>query len=145
MLGTAVAVGGTVGARLIRDFLVVASGGSGYEMRQSQFIAWGISAVAQVVGGGIAGANTRSGAAYGFRVGLPAAVLLVIVQVVADLRTSAPAVLGWLLGVSVVDGSGAALLIQGVQALILGVVGGWLGGLILPAIPPKRRPDGGAS
>src|SRR5581483_6949455 len=86
ILGTAVAVGGTLWARMIRDFVVVASGGSGYEMQQSQFITWEISVVAQVIGGGIAGASTRGGAVYGLWVGLPAAGLLAVAQVVANIR-----------------------------------------------------------
>jgi hypothetical protein len=144
LIGIAVAVGGTLWARMIRDFVVVASGGSGHEMLQSQFITWEICVVAQVIGGCIAGANTRRGALFGFWVGLPAAGLLAIVQSVADIRSQAHEVPAGLLGLVVPEGAPAAVLIQAVQALLLCVLGGWLGGLILPAIKPKRRLGDGA-
>src|SRR5439155_11315931 len=124
LLGMAMSVGGTLAARLIRDFVVVAGGGTGREMQQSQFITWEIALVAQLIGGAVAGAGTRSGAAYGFWVGLPSAALLVLIHAVAAVRVPAQAVPAWLLGVSAPEGSGAALAIQGAQALLLGLIGG---------------------
>src|SRR5207253_2664906 len=82
LAGVAVAVAGTLGARMIREFVVVAGGGTGREM-QSQFITWEIALVAQVIGGATAGARTRAGVLFGFCVGLPVAAILVIAQAVA--------------------------------------------------------------
>jgi hypothetical protein len=144
LIGIALAVGGTLWAQMIRDFVVVASGGSGHEMRQSQFITWEICVVAQVIGGSIAGANTRGGALFGFWVGLSSAGLLTIALSASDIRSQAHEVPAGLLGLAVPEGTPAALLIQAVQALLLGVVGGWLGGLILPATKQKRRLGAGA-
>jgi hypothetical protein len=144
LVGTAVAVGGTLGARLIRELILLASGGTGHEMQQSQFITWEIAVVAQVMGGGIAGANTRGGAVYGFWVGLLAAALLPLGRSMAGARFQAHEVSAWLLGLSVPEGSPAALFIQGVQVLVLATLGGWLGSLTLPAVLPRRTSDAAA-
>jgi hypothetical protein len=133
--GIAVAVGGTLCARPIRDMVVVAGGGKGREMEQSLFITWEITLIAQIIGGGVAGAGKRGGPMYGFWVGLPAAIILVVVQATAAIRVAA--VPAWLIGIAANEGN-AALFIQGIQALLLGALGGWLGSLILPADPGNR-------
>jgi hypothetical protein len=138
LLGIVIAVGGTLGARLIREWVVVAGGGTGREM-QSQFITWEIALFTQVIGGAIAGAVTRGGAIYGFWVGLPTALILSGAQLVPDLRVPAQVVPAWLMGPSVPDGSPIVLAFQAVQTVVLGTLGGWLGGLILPADPGRRR------
>jgi hypothetical protein len=138
LAGVVVAVGGTIGARMIRDAVVFAGGGKGREMAQSIFITWEITLIAQIIGGAIAGAGTRGGATYGFCVGLPAAIILAVVQAAAAVRVPTPTVPAWLLGLSVTEGSGAAIAIQAGQALILGALGGWLGSLVLPADPGYR-------
>ena len=43
-----------------------------------------------------------------------------------------------LLGSSSAESRPAALIVQGMQTLILGFLGGWLGALILPADWPSR-------
>jgi hypothetical protein len=135
VVGTLVAVGGTIGARWIRDFVVLAGGGTGHEM-QSNFITWQIAAIAQVVGGIIAGANSRQGAIYGFWVGLFAAALIVVVPTLSNSSTAD--VSAWILGATGADSRPAALMIQGIQSLILGFLGGWLGALILPSALAAR-------
>jgi hypothetical protein len=141
LIGIGVAVGGTLGARMIRDLVVVASGGTGHEMQQSQFITWEITLVAQLIGGAIAGANTRGGVSCGFWVGLPSAGLLLLANSLTDIPTQAHVVPAWLLGLPVPEGSTAAFVIQAVQALALCVLGGWLGGLILPSALARRAYD----
>jgi hypothetical protein len=138
-LGAAIAVGGTLGARVIRDFVVMAGGGTGREM-QSQFITWEIALVAQVIGGTVAGAGTRGGALYGFWVGVAAAVCLAVVQSLAVGRVPAHSTPGWLIGGAGADASPAGLTVLAIQAVLLGIVGGWLGGLVLPADPGRRNP-----
>lgn len=140
LLGIAIAVGGTLGARLIRDFVVLAGGGKTREM-QSQFITWEITLVAQVIGGMFAGAGTRGGGLYGFSVGAATAALLGIAQSFAPAPVAAQAVSGWLTGAGAEGPSG--LVVQSIQAVLLGVIGGWLGTIVLPADPGRRgsRPE----
>jgi hypothetical protein len=142
LIGTVLAIGGTLGARMIRELVVVAGGGTGREM-QSQFITWEIALVAQLMGGLIAGAGTRGGVLYGLWVGLPSAAFLTVVQALAAIRVPTQAVSAWLLGVSVPEGSPAALVIQGIQAVAFCVIGGWLGTIILPVNPGRRSGDDG--
>lgn len=137
LLGVLVAVGGTIGARFIRDLVVVAGGGTGREM-QSQLITWEIALMAQVIGGVIAGAATRNGVLYGFWVGVPAAVILAIGQSVPALRVPSQALPSWLAAAPGGEGEPIVLVLQGIQAVLLGTLGGWLGALILPADPGRR-------
>jgi hypothetical protein len=141
LIGIGAAIAGTLGARLIRDLVIVVGGGTGREM-QSQFITWEIALVAQVMGGAIAGAVTRGGAAYGFWVGLPTAAFLIAAQSAWDVPMPGQEVRAWLLGAAVPDGSPAAVLIQGVQVLLMATLGGWLGSLALPANPGQRPTAG---
>jgi hypothetical protein len=135
--GVALAVGGTIGSRMIRDAVVVVGGGKGREM-QSLFITWEITLIAQVMGGAIAGAGTRGGAIYGIWVGLPAAIILAVIQAASAVPFHIQTAPSWLLGMSVPEGSGLALGVQAIQALVLGALGGWLGSLTLPADPGSR-------
>src|SRR5262249_51717731 len=118
LAGIGAAITGTLGARLIRDLVILAGGGTGREM-QSQFITWEIALVAQGMGGAIAGAATRGGGAYGLWVGLPAAAFLVAAQAVSGVPLPGQEVRSWLLGAAVPDGSPAAALIQGIQVLLM--------------------------
>ena len=86
----------------------------------------------------MAGSGARRGWLYGFWVGLPACVILVVVQSLAAVPIRVPTIPAWLIGLPVSEGSSAALVIQGVQALVLGPFGGWLGSLTLPPDPGKR-------
>jgi hypothetical protein len=135
VVGTVVAVGGTIGARWIRDFVVLAGGGAGHEM-QSLFITWQIAAIAQVLGGIFVGANSRQGAIYGFWVGIFAAALIIVIPTLTNAQTAD--VSAWILGQSAADSRPAALMIQGIQSLIFGFMGGWLGALILPSAAVAR-------
>jgi hypothetical protein len=145
LLGAAVAVGGTLGAPFIRDLVLSLTGGSvGPEIQRSPFIPWEIAAVAQLIGGGIAGMNTRGGGKYGFGVGLLAAGLLALVLALTGLRLYAHEFLAWLLGLGVPDGSPAVFVVQSVQVVLVAAFGGWLGSHTMPVIPPKRSLDGGA-
>ncbi|MFO0809442.1 MAG: hypothetical protein U0746_12520 [Gemmataceae bacterium] len=139
-LGTAIAVVGALGAGLIRDLVMSAGGGKGgYEMQQSQFVTWQIALVAIIAGGGIAGSNTRSGALYGFWAGALSSGLLALLAATVDLHLRMSEVAGWILGAQVAEGSPAALVFQGVQTVLAGTLGGWLGSLILPPPAARRR------
>jgi hypothetical protein len=139
VLGVAIAVGGTLGAGLIRDFVVLAGGGKGREM-QSQFITWEISLLAQVIGGAFAGAGTRGSGLYGFWVGAATAVVLGVIQSLAPLRIATQAAPGWLTSGAAEGASG--LVVQTIQAVLLGTVGGWLGSLVLPHDPGRPNRPG---
>jgi hypothetical protein len=134
--GIAVAVGGTICAKVIRDFVSVAGTGTTQGLMQSGFITWEITLVAQIIGGAIAGAGSRSAAVYGSWVGVAAAVMLGMLQATAAGITAT--VPSWLLGASLPEGTPAAVVISSAQALLMALLGGWLGGLILPADPRSR-------
>jgi hypothetical protein len=141
-IGAMLVAGGTLGARVIRDFLLTASGsGSSPEFQRSQGVVWAIAVFFQVFGGAVAGANARHGTSLGAWAGVVAAGVLTLAQTFSGLQLQTHDVLAWLLGVAVPDGSPAALVLEGIQVLALGAFGGWLGCLILPAVPPKSSLD----
>jgi hypothetical protein len=78
---------------------------------------------------------------FGLWVGLLAAGIIVFLPTLTNLRVQGQEVTAWLLGLAVAEGSPAGLIVQGVQALVLAVLGGWLGGLTLPAYGPIRPVD----
>lgn len=137
LLGSVVAMGGTMWARLILAFVL--SGGEAHELLQSQFITWEITVVAQLLGGGIAGSNTRRGFHYGFWVGILAAAMMLLLLSTTEMRLATHEVLASILGLAISEGSPTAVMFQAGQALMLGLLGGWLGSLILPRITRKKR------
>jgi len=137
LLGTIVAVGGTMWARMILGFVL--SGSGAHELVQSQFITWELTVVAQLIGGGVAGSNTRNGFQYGFWVGILSAGAIVLLISSADVSLPTNEALGTIFGLDLPQGSPAAVVFQAGQALLLGIVGGWLGSLILPRISRRRR------
>lgn len=136
-LGITIAVGGTLGARMIRHYVVIAGGGRGYEM-QSQFVIWEISMVAQVLGGAIAGSLTRNGAAYGAWVAVPTLIILVMIQAFGAVTLMTHVVPAKLLGLPLSDGTPGILIFQSIQVFVFGVIGGWLGAMTMPADPRRR-------
>jgi hypothetical protein len=78
LAGVAVAVGGIVWAKVILDFVMEASQGklNITSTLQAQLVTWEISAVATLVGGGLAGATTLNGLKQGLWVGVGAGVVL---------------------------------------------------------------------
>ena len=93
------------------------------------------------IAGAVAGANARHGTSLGAWAGVVAAGVLTLAQALSGLRLQTHDILAWLLGVAVPDSSPAALVLEGIQVLAVGTFGGWLGCLILPAIPPKPSLD----
>jgi len=141
LLGSIVAVGGTMWARTALGFVL--SGSGVQELVQSQFITFALTVVAQLVGGGIAGSNTRNGFQYGFWVGILSAGAIVLLISSADVPLQTNEALGMIFGLDLPHGSPAAVVFQAGQALLLGIVGGWLGSLILPRMSRRRRLGGG--
>ena len=92
LLGSIVAVGGTMWARTALGFVL--SGSGVQELVQSQFITFALTVVAQLVGGGIAGSNTRNGFQYGFWVGILSAGAIVLLISSADVPLQTNEALG---------------------------------------------------
>jgi len=136
LFGSIVAVGGTMWARTALGFVLTGSGAQ--ELVQSQFITWGLTVVIQLIGGGIAGSNTRNGFQFGFWVGILSAGAIVLLISAADLSLPTNEALGTVFGLDLHQGSPPAVVFQAGQALLLGIVGGWLGSLILPRLSGKR-------
>jgi hypothetical protein len=140
LLGAIVAVGGTMWARTILNFALFGSGTQ--ELVQSQFITLALTVVFQLIGGGIAGSNTRNGFQYGFWVGMLTAGAIVVLISSAGMPLPTNEALGTIFGLELPHGSPPAVVFQAGQALLLGIVGGWLGGLILPRLSRRRRLGG---
>jgi len=141
LLGSIFAVGITMYARTILNFVL--SGTGTQEIVQSQFITLAVTVVAQLVGGGIAGSNTRNGFQYGFWVGMLSAGAIVLLVSAADLPLPTNEALGTIFGLELPNGSPAAVVFQAGQALLLGIIGGWFGSLILPRLSRRRMLGGG--
>jgi putative membrane protein (TIGR04086 family) len=138
--GVVLAAGGTVWASVIRDFVLKASGAAGDKL-QSQFVTWEISVLAMLVGGAMAGANTRRGPLQGFLVGTVAACVLCAFQFFLEGGQRLPIqdVLASAYGLPAGEGSPAALTILAAQTWLLGIAGGWLGSQLLPPTVAGRR------
>jgi hypothetical protein len=141
LLGSIIAVCGTMWARMVLGFAL--SGSGVQELVQSQFITLALTIVAQLIGGGIAGSNTRNGFQYGFWVGMLSAGAIVLLISSADVSLPTNEALGTIFGLDLPHGSPAAVVFQAGQALLLGIVGGWFGSLILPRMTRRRRLGGG--
>jgi hypothetical protein len=115
--------------------IVFISGGGGHQV-QSSFVSWQISLLAGILGGITAGANSRNGAINGFWAGLLAAALVVIGP--ASGLVPMTEIGSWMIGSSATATTPAAIVVQGIQTLILGFLGGWLGAMILPPGPQLR-------
>jgi hypothetical protein len=143
LLGTVIGVAGTMWARTV--LALVLTDTSAQELVQSQYVTWALTILAQALGGAIAGVNTRNGFQYGFWVGMLTGATIMVLLSAAEMRLPTNEALASVFGLSLPEGSPAAAMFQAGQALVLGVAGGWLGGLILPRMARKRRIAGGAA
>jgi len=116
LLGVAVAVGGTLFANAILDFVLDASEGklSIDTHLESHLVTWEITALAMFLGSGIAGANSENGLKNGLCAGLVAGMIL----------------LGFRLGEPRLQVH--FLVMNFASAVTLCVAGGWFGGQLLP-------------
>jgi hypothetical protein len=145
LTGVAIAVGGTVWAHTIRNFVSDASRGALHtdSLLQAQFITWEISTMAVLVGAALAGCTTANGTKQGAAVGLLAGAGIIAVHVALG-RNQYPAQEFLLeqLGAGRILGKMtaqlAALLL--VNSFLLSLLGGWFGGQLMPpAGQPKQR------
>jgi hypothetical protein len=89
--------------------------------------------------------NTRNGFQYGFWVGMLSGATIMVLLSAAEMRLPTNEALTGVFGLALPEGSPAAAMFHAGQALVLGVAGGWLGGLILPRMARKRRVGRGAA
>lgn len=125
LVGTTVAVAGTLWANVILDLVLEASEGKlNVETHlQAKMVTWEIIALAMLVGGALAGANTANGPKQGLCVGGAAAILLF------GFRLNA------------VNVKMQTLLLTSLAAVVLGLAGGWFGSQLFPPLikTPRRR------
>jgi hypothetical protein len=126
LLGVAIAVGGSLFANAILDIVLEASEGklSVDTHLQSHLVTWEITALALLIGGGLAGGNCDNGLKNGLMAGLVAATMLV------GFRLGDPHLKVHIL---VMDFS---------SAVILCMAGGWFGGQLLPPRVKQVRRKG---
>jgi hypothetical protein len=121
IIGTSLAIIGTVSASVILDAVLTASGGhlSTADRWHDQLLTWEIKVLAVLTGAGIAGANTHNGLKQGLCVAVPLGLLLVAFPV----SRSQPTLTGLML----------------LSTFLLCLVGGWFGGQLLPPVVKTRR------
>jgi hypothetical protein len=121
--GTSMAVGGVVWSNVIRDFILEASEGKlkiATEL-QANFVTWEIWGLAILCGAALAGSSTLNGLKQGLSVGAGAAIVLASFRIVSE-----PVEL-------------SQFLMQLAAVLMLGLIGGWFGGQLLPPLVPRPR------
>jgi len=120
------AVGGTLWADVVLDFVIKASDNhlSRGSKLQAQLITWEITALAILAGGALAGAGSPNGFKQGLAVGLGSAIVL------AGIRMASPA-----------SPSLDLLVLSSFGPMILAIIGGGFGGQLLPPVMPfvQRR------
>jgi hypothetical protein len=131
LTGITVAVGGSIWANVILDFVLEAAEGklSIRSHLQAQLVTWEITALAMLTGSVLAGASTTNGLKQGLCVGLGTGAVLLGIGL-ANANLSLPQVLSTL-----------------ASDVCLGLAGGWFGGQLLPPLyqPPVRKGLGGAA
>lgn len=147
--GTALAIGCTVWAGRIREYIVGTSGGTFVvdSRIQVQFVTWVIAALAIVVGGAFAGASTRAGIRHGLLVGFFACVgiFLIYSQVIRE-PLPAERFFAALVGLPEESENSPARigLFLLTNALVLSVVGGCLGSTLFPRTIASQKLDRGS-
>jgi hypothetical protein len=147
--GAALAIGCTVWAGRIREFVIGTSGGAfTVESRiQVQFVTWVIASLAVVIGGIFAGASTRAGVRHGLLVGFVASVGIFVIYAQV-IREALPAerFFAQLMNLPEEEGNSPARigLFLLTNSLALSVLGGWLGATLLPRTLLPQRLDRGS-
>jgi hypothetical protein len=127
LLGTGIVLIGVFWPKAILDFILEAGHGkiTVSTHLQARLVTWEVMALFAVLGAGLAGTNTFSGAKQGICVAIAASLCFLAVQL----------------------GRGRALagdqvLLTLVVLLVLGLVGGWFGGALFPPVVSRARRRG---
>jgi len=149
--GAVLAVGCTVWAGPIRDFLIHSGRGlfAVDSHLQSQFVAWVISALAMLIGAGFAGAVSYGGVRHGFIVGILASIgIFVIHQQIVHEVLPAEHFFSELIQMPESDTPTVprTVLFLITNTMLLGILGGIFGNALLPQLPtgPRGSLDRGA-
>jgi hypothetical protein len=123
LAGTALATGGSLWANLILEMVLERSEGKLTidSHLQAQLVTWEICTLALLAGGAFAGSTMSNGLKQGLFVGLSVAAVTAGIQLGTNHFQLEP------------------VLLSASAAISLGLVGGWFGGQLLPAIPARAK------
>jgi hypothetical protein len=147
--GAALAVGCTVWAGRIREYILGTSGGlfTVDSRIQVHFVTWVIASLAALVGGIFAGASTRAGLRHGLLVGVLSCIATFVIYSFV-LREALPAerFFATVVGLSPDEANQPArvALFLLTNSLLQSVIGGWIGAMLLPPTARAQRLDRGA-
>lgn len=144
-VGVLIAVAGVIWANVILDFVIEVARETARsriypDQLQAQFVSWEIMVLAVLAGAGFAGATTPNGPKQGWVVGLAAGFILVLLHIARN--TPAESTLGFILVELLPPGLPTVaqhLLLTVSTAILLGLLGGWFGGQLLPPVLRTRR------
>jgi hypothetical protein len=141
--GAALAIGCAVWAGRIRD-TIIGMGAGAFSLDsqiQSKFIAWVITTLAMMIGGAFAGIGARGGARQGFLVGLLASLGIFIVhrEVVQEVLPAEQFFVA-IFGLPEAEelSMKRTVLFLLTNTLLIGVLAGWMGGLLFPRLGERR-------
>ena len=135
LVGLAVALSGTIGSDVVRGWIARAAAGHTTSFGSSPFIAWQISTLAILLGGAVAGANTRTGLRHGLICGLLAGIGLAAAVAYPGM-VKVKAAEFWIDQLAVPDSDPLLLAVVAVSVWATGTIGGWMGAHL---VPPSRR------
>jgi hypothetical protein len=125
LLGTGLAVGGTIWAHVILDMVLEASQGTLdiTDHLQAQLVTWEVTALAMLAGSAVAGAATANSLKQGLCAGVFVSAVLIGFRM--SMKQAAP----------------HDLVLTVASSLALGLVGAWLGGSLMPPVVkvPRRK------
>jgi hypothetical protein len=140
ILGAFIMVVGVVIADDFRHFAQKHSGGllRVQSLGQGEFVTWQLGTFAVLMGGIFAGAGTSAGLRHGVYAGFLGGVG--VYAMCTKVGIALPPVLWWLTRMSLEEEPLNAPMVMGVIAssvLVAGVLGGWMGGMLLPRLAPE--------
>ncbi len=144
--GAALAVGCTVWAGRIREYILGTSGGlfTVDSRLQIHFVTWVIASLGVLAGGIFAGASTRAGLRHGLLVGVLSCASIFVISLFV-LREALPAerFFATIVGLSEEDADQPArvALFLLTNTLLLGILGGLTGSMLLPPTTRRSRLD----
>jgi hypothetical protein len=141
ILGAFIMVVGVVVADDFRHFAQKNSGGllRVQSLGQGEFVTWQLGTFAVLLGGIFAGAGTSAGLRHGVYAGFLGGVG--IYAMCAKIGAALPPVRWWLTRMSLEEdpiGEPLVMALIASSVLVAGVLGGWMGGILLPKLAPEH-------